>query len=214
MTVKLLTVSPQLLTKIGPPLTKRSLVVKRVGDLVLSGVGLLVSAPLILGFAVAIKLTSPGPIFFKQTRVGLLGRPMQLVKLRSMRPNSEQRTGAVWARVDDPRITPVGHVMRRFRIDELPQFWNIFRGDMSLIGPRPERPQLTMTFSAIDPAFPRRLRVKPGLTGYAQVHGGYDLTPQQKERFDNYYIDHFSLWLDCRILIATVRVVLTGDGAR
>lgn len=205
---------PLIQSEIGAPLRKHSLVIKRGCDLILSSVGLVLSLPLITGFAVAIKWTSPGPIFFQQQRVGLQGRPLTIVKLRSMRPNSEATTGAVWARPDDQRITPVGRIMRRFRIDELPQLWNVLCGQMSLIGPRPERPQLTVQFSLTDPQFPRRLRILPGLTGYAQVHGGYELTPKQKECLDNYYIDHYSLWLDGKILLATIRVILTGAGAR
>ncbi|WP_340583613.1 sugar transferase, partial [Lactiplantibacillus plantarum] len=127
---------------------------------------------------------------------------------------AEARTGAVWAQKNDPRITPVGRFMRKTRVDELPQFWNVLKGDMSLVGPRPERPVLTEEFSQQFPDFPKRLRIIPGITGYAQINGGYDITPDEKCKLDNYYIEHFSVWFDIKMLFGTVKIVFTGDGAR
>jgi len=137
-----------------------------------------------------------------------------VVKLRSMYKDAEAKTGAIWARKDDARITPVGRFMRKTRIDELPQFWNVLKGDMSLVGPRPERPVLTEKFSQSFDEFPKRLRIVPGITGYAQINGGYDITPNQKCRLDNYYIEHYSIWFDIKVLFGTVKIVFTGDGAR
>lgn len=118
------------------------------------------------------------------------------------------------AQKNDPRVTPVGRWMRKTRIDELPQFWNVLKGDMSLVGPRPERPELTEQFSERYPDFPKRLRIIPGITGYAQINGGYDITPGAKCQYDNYYIEHFSIWFDIKMLMGTVRVIISGDGAR
>lgn len=143
-----------------------------------------------------------------------MGQPITIVKLRSMRNDAEKNTDAVWAKKNDPRVTAVGRFMRKTRIDELPQFWSIIKGDMSLVGPRPERFTLTQKFSEKWPEFPQRLRIIPGLTGYAQIHGGYDLKPNEKCKLDNYYIEHYSLWQDCKIAFETFKIIFTGDGAR
>jgi len=202
------------IVKIGNPVTGGKLIVKRFFDLTVGLIGMLISLPIILIFALLIKLTSKGPIFFKQERVGLMGKSFMVVKLRSMYKDAEAKTGAIWARKDDARITPVGRFMRKTRIDELPQFWNVLKGDMSLVGPRPERPVLTEKFSQSFDEFPKRLRIVPGITGYAQINGGYDITPNQKCRLDNYYIEHYSIWFDIKVLFGTVKIVFTGDGAR
>nr|WP_244880291.1 exopolysaccharide biosynthesis polyprenyl glycosylphosphotransferase [Lactiplantibacillus fabifermentans] len=198
----------------GEPISGRGLVFKRAFDLVVGIIGLIISMPLIFIFGLLVKITSKGPALYKQERVGVIGKTFKVIKLRSMYQDAELKTGAIWARKDDNRVTPIGRFMRKTRIDELPQFWNVLKGDMSLVGPRPERPMLTEKFSVNIPEFPQRLRITPGITGYAQVNGGYDITPKQKCKFDNYYIEHYSLWFDVRILVATIKIICTGDGAR
>lgn len=202
------------LKHIGEPIPKSKLIWKRLLDILFGVIGLIISAPFILVFGIIIKLTSPGPVFFKQERVGYMGKNFKVIKLRSMRNDAEAKTGAVWAKKNDPRVTPVGRFMRKTRIDEMPQFWNVLKGDMSLVGPRPERPELTEKFYKQWPEFPQRLRIIPGITGYAQVNGGYDLKPNEKYKLDNYYIEHYSLWQDCKIAFETFKIIFTGDGAR
>lgn len=199
---------------IGEPVPKSKMIGKRICDIIFGTIFGIISLPIILIFGILVKMTSKGPVFFKQQRVGYMGRPITIVKLRSMCNNAEKKTGAVWAQKNDPRVTPIGHFMRKTRIDELPQFWNIIKGDMSLVGPRPERFLLTEKFSKEWPEFPKRLRIIPGLTGYAQIHGGYDLNPGEKSKLDNYYINHYSLKIDFLIVLKTIRVIFTGDGAR
>lgn len=202
------------LDQIGEPVPKSKLIGKRICDIIFGTLFGIISLPIIAIFAILIKLTSKGPVFFKQQRVGYMGQPITIVKLRSMRNDAEKKTGAVWAKKNDPRVTSVGRFMRKTRVDELPQFWSIIKGDMSLVGPRPERFVLTEQFSEKWPDFPKRLRIIPGLTGYAQIHGGYDLRPNEKCKLDNYYIDHYSLGLDFKIALKTFRIIFTGDGAR
>lgn len=202
------------LKHIGEPIPKRKLIWKRLLDILFGVIGLIISAPFILVFGIIIKLTSPGPVFFKQERVGYMGKNFKVIKLRSMRNDAEAKTGAVWAKKNDPRVTPVGRFMRKTRIDEMPQFWNVLKGDMSLVGPRPERPELTEKFYKQWPEFPQRLRIIPGITGYAQVNGGYDISPEEKCYLDNYYIKHYSFLFDIKIALQTVKIMFTGDGAR
>lgn len=202
------------LKHIGKPVPKSRLVGKRICDIIFGIIFGIISIPIILVFAILIKLNSRGPVFFKQERVGYMGKPITIVKLRSMCNDAEKKTGAVWAKKNDPRVTAVGRFMRKTRVDELPQFWSIVKGDMSLVGPRPERLVLTQRFYEKWPDFPKRLRIIPGLTGYAQVHGGYDLKPSEKCKLDNYYIDNYSLNHDFIIAFETFKIILTGDGAR
>lgn len=202
------------LKHIGKPVPKSKLVVKRICDVVFGIIFGTISLPIIFIFAFLIKLNSEGSVFFKQKRVGYLGKPITIVKLRSMRNDAEKKTGAVWAKKNDPRVTSVGRFMRKTRIDELPQFWSIIKGDMSLVGPRPERFVLIEKFSKEWPDFPKRLRIIPGLTGYAQIHGGYDLKPNEKCKLDNYYIKHYSLAFDFKIAFGTLKIIFTGNGAR
>ncbi len=202
------------LDKIGTPIPKSKLIGKRICDILFGVIFGIISLPIILVFGILIKLTSKGPVFFKQERVGYMGKPITVVKLRSMQNDAEKKNGAVWAKKDDPRVTSVGRFMRKTRVDELPQFWSIIKGDMSLVGPRPERFVLTEEFSQKWPDFPQRLRIIPGLTGYAQVNGGYDLKPNEKCKLDNYYINHYSLGLDFEIALETFKIIFTGDGAR
>ena len=152
---------------------------KRVFDVVLSSIGLIVAIPLMVIIGIAIKLDTKGPIFYCQERVGKNGKVYTLYKLRSMHENAEEN-GAQWAEEDDPRVTKVGRFIRKTRLDELPQLFNVLKGDMSLVGPRPERPIFTYQFNEEIPGFINRLQVKPGLTGLAQVNGGYELGPAEK----------------------------------
>ncbi|NJA22055.1 sugar transferase [Clostridioides difficile] len=186
---------------------------QRIMDLVLSIVGLVIGLPLIAIFGILIKIEDKGPITYKQERLGKCGRRFYIYKLRSMRTDAE-KFGAQWAEKDDPRITKVGKFIRKTRIDEIPQLFNILKGDMGLIGPRPERPNFTVQFNEEIPGFINRLAIKPGLTGWAQVNGGYEITPEEKLKEDIYYIKNRSILLDFKILFKTVKVVLTGDGAR
>lgn len=202
------------LKHMGEPVSKSKLVGKRICDIIFGTVFGIISLPVILVFAILIKITSKGPVFFKQKRVGYMGKPITIVKLRSMKNDAEKKTGAVWATKNDPRVTSVGRFMRKTRVDELPQFWSIIKGDMSLVGPRPERFVLTEKFSAKWPDFPKRLRIVPGLTGYAQIHGGYDLAPNEKCKLDNYYIENYSLRFDFKVAFETLKIIVTGDGAR
>ena len=185
----------------------------RVLDIILSVIGLVISIPFVIIFGFLIKKEDGGPIFYKQDRLGKDGKVIFIYKLRSMRINAETN-GAIWAEKNDPRITKVGRFIRKTRIDEIPQFLNILKGEMSIIGPRPERPTLTMEFNEKIPGFINRLVVKPGLTGYAQVNGGYEISPEDKIKEDLYYIKNRSVFLDFSILLKTIKVVITGEGAR
>ncbi len=202
------------LDHIGEPIPMKKMVWKRFWDIIFGLIGLIISIPFIFIFGIIIKLTSKGPIFFKQERVGYMGKTFDVIKLRSMRNDAEAKTGAVWAQKNDPRVTAVGRFMRKTRIDELPQFWNVLKGDMSMIGPRPERPELTEKFYKQWPGFPQRLRIIPGITGYAQVNGGYDISPEEKCHLDNYYIENYSFTFDIKIALETIKTMFTGDGAR
>ena len=200
--------------KLKEPIKSDYLPVKRLFD-ILSASGLMVvTSPIVLLFGILVKLETPGSMFYSQERVGLMGKRFKVTKLRSMYTDAEKNSGAVWASKNDSRVTKVGKFIRKTRIDELPQLWNVIKGDMSMIGPRPERPELTEKFSKEVKDFVQRLRVLPGLSGYAQVHGGYDVTPEEKYKLDKYYMDNISLKEDLKIILETIRVVLTGDGAR
>ena len=172
---------------------------QRVLDIVLSVIGLLIGIPLMVIFGILIKVEDNGPITYKQERLGKGGKKFYIYKLRSMRTDAE-KFGAQWAEKDDPRITKVGKFIRKTRIDEIPQLFNILKGDMSIIGPRPERPSFTEEFNQEIPGFINRLAVKPGLTGWAQVNGGYEITPEEKLREDIFYIKNRSILLDLKIL--------------
>ncbi|WP_432407017.1 exopolysaccharide biosynthesis polyprenyl glycosylphosphotransferase [Wukongibacter sp. M2B1] len=187
--------------------------IKRLMDIILSIIGLIIGIPLVIIFGIAIKIETHGPIIFTQERVGMNGRHFKIYKLRSMYYDAE-KNGARWACKNDPRITRIGMIMRKTRIDEVPQLINILKGDMSIVGPRPERPQFTIEFNKEIPGFINRLTVKPGLTGWAQVNGGYESTPEQKLKSDMYYIKNRSIVLDLIIILRTVGIVLTGYGAR
>jgi sugar transferase (PEP-CTERM system associated) len=189
---------------------------KRTGDLVLSAVGLLLAVPLIVIAAVAMKCTSPGPIFYHQRRVGKDGSIFTIHKLRSMRTDAEQDTGAVWSAEGDPRVTRVGRFLRRTRLDEVPQLWNVLQGDMSFVGPRPERPEFVSHLTERIPFYGQRHVVRPGLTGWAQVRHSYGSTIDdalQKLQYELFYIKHMSLAFDIFIVLSTIKTVLVRRGS-
>lgn len=190
---------------------------KRMFDIVVSIQLLFLAAPLILLTAILIKLESKGPGFFKQTRVGLYGEPFELIKLRSMRQDAEVAGEAVWAQENDPRITRIGKWIRKLRIDELPQAWNVLTGDMSFVGPRPERPQFVADLETQLSYYAERHMVKPGITGWAQINYPYGASledSRHKLEYDLYYAKNYTPFLDVLILLQTFRVVLWPDGAR
>lgn len=220
-------------------------VAKRTMDIIGATLGLLLALPLFLVVPILIKFDSPGPIFYRQPRVGIdrrrqsrrslgfsmtterrqydrrkhnqHGRVFNLLKFRSMVDNAERTCGPVWATKNDPRITRLGRFLRRTRIDEIPQLLNVFVGQMSLVGPRPERPHFVSQFSRSIDAYPRRHQVRPGITGLAQIENGYDATEEdvhKKIQYDLSYIRQWNPMLDMRILMKTVRVVVTGEGAQ
>lgn len=189
---------------------------KRVADIAISVIGLELLIPLYPLIAIAIKVTSPGPVLYKQERVGMNGQAFNMLKFRSMRSDAEKATGPVWAEANDSRITPVGKFLRKTRLDELPQLFNVLKGDMSFIGPRPERLHFVNMFRDQIPSYLERLRVKPGITGWAQVHLNYDRDIEDvklKTRYDLYYIENMSMLLEFTIILRTFRTVLLGKGA-
>jgi exopolysaccharide biosynthesis polyprenyl glycosylphosphotransferase len=185
---------------------------KRLFDIVCSAIGLVLGLPAMAAAALAIRCTSPGPIFYRQTRSGRFGRPFQMTKLRTMRVDAE-KDGAVWSGANDPRVTFVGRFLRRYRIDEIPQLWHVLCGHMSFVGPRPERPEIITQLARQIPFYEERLMVQPGITGWAQVsypYGASVLDARRKLEYDLYYMKHMSLFLDVFILLDTVRTILTG----
>jgi sugar transferase (PEP-CTERM system associated) len=200
----------------GFMVSRGALFAKRLLDLVASTVGLVLASPLMVLVALAVKLDSPGPIFFRQDRVGRAGREFTLWKFRSMRTDAEAG-GARWAVQGDTRVTRVGRFIRKTRLDELPQLWNVLVGDMSLVGPRPERKMFVDQLQEVCPYYEQRLVVRPGLTGWAQIKAPYASSFEEsieKLKFDLYYIKNLSLFLDVSILLSTARIVLLGRGAR
>ena len=191
--------------------------IKRIIDMGLSIIGLLISLPLIILIAVFIKLDSSGPIFFRQIRVGLGEKHFELYKFRTMRKDAEEGTGAVWAKSDDPRITRLGRFLRKQRLDELPQLYNVIRGDMSFIGPRPERPEFVTALEELIPYYSERHFVKPGITGWAQVKFRYGDSVDsaiEKLKYDLFYIKNLSGFLELQIFFETIRVIIFGQGGR
>ncbi|KAB7622840.1 TIGR03013 family XrtA/PEP-CTERM system glycosyltransferase [Alkalilimnicola sp. S0819] len=190
---------------------------KRLLDILVSLLLLGLAAPLMILAAVAVLIESGRPVIYRQARVGRGGRVFQLYKFRSMRADAEKGGGAQWARTDDDRVTRVGRVLRRYRIDELPQLYNVLRGEMSFVGPRPERPEFVKELSASLPYYQERHRVKPGLTGWAQIRYHYGASERdafEKLQYDLFYVKHQGVWLDVAILLQTAEVVLWGRGAR
>jgi exopolysaccharide biosynthesis polyprenyl glycosylphosphotransferase len=189
--------------------------VKRIMDLLISFVIIVLTLPITIATAIAIKLNSKGPILYKQERSGLKGKVFNIYKFRSMYQDAEIKTGPIWSTKNDPRITSVGRFIRKVRIDEIPQMFNIFKGEMSLVGPRPERPFFVEQLSKEIPLYKRRLTLRPGLTGWAQVKHKYDENVEDvkiKLRYDLFYIENISIRLDLKILFRTVFVVLFGKG--
>ena len=200
----------------GFSVTKRALFNKRLFSLLTSSVLLIVSSPIILLLMALIKLDSKGSIFYRQERVGQDGKPFMLVKFRSMRADAEAATGPVWAQENDDRTTRVGRFMRCVRLDELPQLYNVLRGDMSMVGPRPERPHFVQQLSESIPFYPMRHIVKPGITGWAQINYGYANTHEhtvEKLQYDLFYIKNMSWVLDLLIILETAKTVLVRKGS-
>lgn len=188
---------------------------KRLLDLIVSTIILIVSFPIILVTAIAIKLDSKGSVFFRQERSGQNGKPFKMLKFRSMYEDAEKHTGPVWSTKDDPRVTRAGKIVRKLRIDEIPQMYNVLRGEMSLVGPRPERPFFVEKLAEQIPYYKRRLKVRPGITGWAQVKHKYDESVEDvkiKLRYDLFYIENMSIRMDFKILFRTIFVVLFGKG--
>lgn len=195
------------------PLWEKKL--KRLLDIIVALLLLAANSPVLLMTIIAIRLDSKGPVFFKQERSGLNGKPFKMVKFRSMYHDAEKHTGPVWSQKDDPRITRVGRIIRKLRIDELPQMYNVLKGEMSLVGPRPERPFFVEKLSEQIPYYKRRLKVRPGITGWAQIKHKYDESIEDvkiKLRYDLFYIENMSIRMDMKILFRTIFVVLFGKG--
>jgi sugar transferase (PEP-CTERM system associated) len=189
---------------------------KRAIDVVLAAIGLLFAAPAMAAVAIGIKYTSPGPFLYSQVRVGKDGKVIVIHKFRSMRSDAEATTGAVWSVVNDPRVTPFGRILRRTRLDELPQLWNVLRGDMSIVGPRPERPEFVSGLTIQIPFYGQRHVVRPGLTGWAQVRHAYGASVEdslQKLQYDLFYIKHISIAFDFFIVLETIKTVLVRRGS-
>jgi len=209
-----------LLSLSSAPESELLLFLKRSFDVVLSAISLVLLTPALIGIAAAIRITSPGEVLFRQTRCGIGGRRFTLYKFRSMVNNAEQLRaelhqlnevdGPVFKISDDPRITSVGRLLRRFSLDELPQLWNILRGDMSFVGPRPAIPDEVNKYEAWQR---RRLRMRPGLTCIWVIEGRSDIEFQRWIQLDLAYIDNWSLWLDCKIFFRTIPIVISGRGA-
>jgi sugar transferase (PEP-CTERM system associated) len=194
-----------------------SSVAKRIFDIMASSVLLVLTVPLVMITASLIKLESKGPAFYRQKRVGLFGQEFDMLKLRSMRVDAEVSGTAVWAEKDDPRITRVGRIIRKLRIDELPQVWTVLKGEMSFVGPRPERPVFVNELAQQMPFYAERHMVKPGITGWAQINYPYGASmddARQKLEYDLYYAKNYTPFLDVVILLQTIRVVLFPEGAR
>ena len=200
----------------GFKVSKGKALMKRMTDIVSSTLLLIVSAPIMVLTAILVKLDG-GKVLYSQERIGIGGRPFKIYKFRSMVPNAESRSGPIWATTNDPRVTSLGRLIRATRIDELPQLFNIFMGEMSFIGPRPERPHFVSKLAGQIPYYSLRLGIRPGLTGWAQVRYRYGSTVeenQEKLKYDLFYIKNASFFLDLWIALQTVRVVLSGWGAR
>jgi sugar transferase (PEP-CTERM system associated) len=200
----------------GFNVSKRMLVGKRILSIVVSSLLLLLFSPIILLLMVLIKLDSEGSIFYKQERVGQDGRAFMLIKFRSMYENAETDTGPVWSTEGDGRVTRVGRIMRQIRLDEVPQLWNVLRGDMSMVGPRPERPHFVQQLAEAIPFYPLRHVIKPGITGWAQINYGYANTLEhtvEKLQYDLFYIKNMSLVLDALIIFETIKTVLVEKGS-
>jgi len=191
-------------------------IVRRLVSVIVSSLGLVICLPFIPFIILAVRLSSPGPIFFRQIRVGLRGRQFSVIKFRTMRQDAE-RDGAVWATKDDPRVTRIGRFMRKTRLDEIPQLWNVLRGEMGFVGPRPERPEFVQWLATEIPFYELRHMIRPGITGWAQVRYRYGASleeTKQKLEYDLYYIKHLSVGLDMLIMFETIKTILLRRGAQ
>ena len=202
--------TPLLLVK-GTGLTPAQRVAKRCMDIVLSAIALLITSPAFLAVAISIKLEDGGPVFYRQKRLTRNGREFEILKFRSMIVDAEKYAGAVLATEDDPRITKTGKVIRATRLDELPQLLNILKGDMSIVGPRPERKVIADEYCKDIPEFAYRLKVRGGLTGYAQIYGKYNTSAYDKLRLDLMYIENYSFLLDIKLIILTMRIIFSKE---
>ena len=202
--------TPILLTR-EYPLTFEQRFVKRAIDIVCSLILIILTFPIMIITAILIKITDGGPVLYKQVRVTRYDKQFKIIKFRSMKVNAEADGKARLAQKDDNRITWIGKIIRKIRVDELPQLFNILKGDMSFIGPRPERPEIIEEYVKEMPEFAFRTKVKAGLAGYAQVYGKYNTTPYDKLKLDLAYIEGYSTWLDIRLMLLTLRVLLTPD---
>jgi len=192
----------------------RSVLLQRGYSFLIALIGTVLTAPIMLLVAIAVRLSSPGPILYRQRRVGLMGEPFTVLKFRSMRADAEAKSGAVWATRDDPRVTKVGRFLRKTRLDELPQLFNVLRGDMAIVGPRPERPEFVRDLAEKIPFYRQRHFVKPGVTGWAQINHKYGDTLQDtiiKLEYDLYYIKNLSPSLDVFIMLHTLKVMLFSE---
>ncbi|WP_031508954.1 sugar transferase [Streptomyces megasporus] len=197
-----------------PPRNTGGLRCKRALDVVVAAVALVAVSPVLLACALAVRLADGPGVIFRQERVGQDGRPITVLKFRTLRPRDEHESATRWNVADDRRMSTVGHLLRRTSLDELPQLWNVLRGDMSLVGPRPERPYFVQRFSQLHPGYAARHRMPAGITGLAQVHGlRGDTSIEDRARFDNHYIDTWSLWQDVRILLHTAGSVFRLGGS-
>jgi exopolysaccharide biosynthesis polyprenyl glycosylphosphotransferase len=197
--------------------SKGILLLKRMFDIVLSVIGLVLSIPLILVIIILIKSTSKGPFLLQQIRVGQMNRDFVMYKFRTMYENAEMMSGAVWAQEEDPRVTSVGKVLRRLRLDEIPQFWNVLKGDMSFVGPRPERPMFVNELKKEIPYYGERHSVKPGITGWAQIKYKYGASNEdalRKLEYDLFYIKNMSILFDMYIVSKTIKAIFLGNGVR
>ena len=204
--------SPMLLTR-EYSLTVEQRFLKRVIDIVCALILLVAASPFMLLTAIAIKLYDGGPVLYKQLRCTINQREFYIMKFRSMRTDAEKDGVARLAKKNDDRITPVGKVIRKCRLDELPQLVNILKGDMSFVGPRPERPEIIAQYVEIMPEFVYRMKVKAGLAGFAQVYGKYNTTPYDKLKLDLTYIENYSVWLDIKLMLLTLRILFWPDSA-
>ena len=184
--------------------------IKRAMDIVLSLIAIVISSPVLLFIGLCIKLYDKGPVFYTQERLTRGGEVFQIIKFRSMRMDSE-RDGAQLARKDDDRITPVGRIIRQTHFDELPQIFNILKGEMSFVGPRPERESIAREYETVIPEFSFRLKVKAGLTGYAQIYGKYNTTPYDKLKLDLTYIENYSFWMDLKLMLMTFKIIFQKE---
>lgn len=188
---------------------------KRLSDIVVGSIALIATSPLVLGLAAAVKLTSPGPAFYRQRRVGYHRRPFDIIKLRTMRADAEDDGAPRLTSVDDPRVTPLGRIMRRYRLDEFPQFLNVVKGEMSLVGPRPERPHFVDKIVAVAPFYTLVHQIRPGITSWGMVKYGYASTVDEmveRMRYDLLYLENVSFTVDMKIIIHTIRTIASGKG--